>query len=209
MNGYFDFNGADKQQSFELIPAGTIVPLVMVVKPGGIGDGGWLTASKRSDAMMLNCEFTVTDGPYVKRKIFQYMVVSGGSLNEKGESKAGAITRATLRSMLESARNIMPDDMSNAAMDKRRAATWQDFNGLCFVAEVGVEKGTDGYQDKNRIKMVITPNMKEYSPAPQVSTPNPFPAAAQAPASAPAWSQGAATPPPPAASANPAPAWAR
>lgn len=205
MNGYLDFNGADKQQSFELIPNGTIVPLVMVVKPGGAGDEGWLKSSKSSDAMMLNCEFTVTEGPFAKRKIFQYMVVSGGKQNEKGESIAGGITRATLRAMLEGARNIKPDDMSDTAVAKRRIAGWQDFNGLCFVAKVGIEKGQNGYQDKNKIQEVITPDMKEYSPAPQVAAP----VAAQAPqtASAPATAWG--TPPPPAASANPAPSWAR
>ena len=201
MNGLFDFNSAERQQSFELIPAGTIVPLIMVIKPGGSGDGGWLTASKNSDAMMLNCEFTVTEGSFAKRKVFQYMVLSGGKQNDKGESIAGNITRSTLRAMLESARGILPEDMSDTAVNKRRIAGWQDFNGLCFVAKIGVEKGQGGYQDKNKIQAVITPDMKDYAPAPQVAAPTPA-------AAAPSWGSEMA-PPPPAASSNPVPAWAR
>ena len=38
----YDFNGADRQSSgFDPIPAGTIVPLTMSIRPGGAGDGGW------------------------------------------------------------------------------------------------------------------------------------------------------------------------
>lgn len=203
MNGYMDFNTAGPQQSFELIPANTIVSLVMVIKPGGVGDGGWFTASKNSDVQMLNCEFTVTEGPYAKRRIFQYMVVSGGKQDDKGNSIAGNISRNTLRAMLESARNIMPDDMNDTAVAKRRLAGWQDFHGLCFIAKIGIEKGKDGYQDKNKILTVITPDMKEYSPVPQVMASSPAPSS-----SAPAWGQ-ASAPPPPAAANNPAPAWAR
>lgn len=37
----YDFNGADRQSSgFDPIPAGTIVPLTMSIRPGGAGDAG-------------------------------------------------------------------------------------------------------------------------------------------------------------------------
>lgn len=90
----YDFNGADRQSSgFDPIPAGTIVPLTMSIRPGGAGDGGWFKQSQSSDALMLDCEFVVSEGPYVKRKIWQFLIVSGGKLNERGESTAGNITR--------------------------------------------------------------------------------------------------------------------
>lgn len=211
MNG-FDFNCADQQHTFEIIPAGAIVPVSMSIKPGGCGDGGWFTASKNSDVQMLNCEFTVTEGPYARRKIFQYMVLSGGKQNEKGESIAGGISRATLRAMLESARNVRPDDMGEAAVTKRRISGWQDFNGLCFAVKVGVEKGKDGYPGKNKIQVVLTPDMEDYA---QVQTPTGSSGSAGSSAptsSAPAWvaphpSSGSGTPPP--TTGNPAPAWAQ
>ena len=202
MNNYLDFNEADQQQIFDLIPAGTVVSFMMAIKPGGVGEGGWFTASKTSDAVMLSCEFTVTEGPYAKRKFWQYLVLSGGKLNDKGESIAAGISRSMLRAMLESARNVKPDDMSDAAVAKRRTAGWHDFNGLCFLARLGVEKGQNGYQDKNRIQSVITPDMKEYAQPPQVAAP----AADPAPAGAPSWGN---PPPPPAANSTPVPSWAR
>ena len=200
-----DFNGADRQ--FDLIPDNTIVPLIMHIKPGGQGDGGWLRPSQNSDALMLECELTVLEGPFARRKIFQYMVVSGGSLNEKGESKAGNITRSNLRAILESARNIKPDDMSPEAAQKRCCpGGYADFNGICFVAKLGIEKGQNGYNDKNKIKTVITPDMEGYAPIQQQAAP----AAAATPP--PAWGapqQAQGQMPPPAAASNPVPSWAR
>ncbi len=133
----YDFNGADRQSSgFDPIPAGTIVPLTMSIRPGGAGDGGWFKQSQSSDALMLDCEFVVSEGPYAKRKIWQFLIVSGGKLNERGESTAGNITRATLRAILESARGIRPDDMGESAQAARRIDGWQDFCGLTFIAKL-------------------------------------------------------------------------
>jgi hypothetical protein len=41
----FDFNTADKQRSVDVIPAGTICTLQLTIRPGGVGDGGWLKRS--------------------------------------------------------------------------------------------------------------------------------------------------------------------
>lgn len=163
----FDFNQADKQQGgFDLIPAGTVARVVMNIRPGGAGDGGWFKASQSSDAMMLDCEFIITEGPFAKRKIWQYMVVSGGKQNEKGESIAAGISRASLRAILESARGIDPDDHSDKAIAARRTNGWQDFQGIEFWAKLGVEKDKTGqYQDKNKIATIITPDMKDYGGA--------------------------------------------
>lgn len=230
----FNFNTAEKQAGGELIPDGVIVPVVMNIRPGGVGEGGWLTSSKSSDAEMLDCELTVCDGPYTKRKIFTYMTVSGGKLNDKGESIGGNITRSTLRAILESARNINPNDMSEAADEKRRVMGFGDFNGVVFLMKVGIEKDKTGqYSDKNKIKAIITPDMKQYAegftkekpseapqqgpafgggfaPASQPAAAPAFGGAAAASAQAPAFG-GGATPPPvqPSENSNPVPAWAK
>lgn len=230
----FNFNTAEKQSGGELIPDGVIVPVVMNIRPGGVGEGGWLTSSKSSDAEMLDCELTVCDGPYTKRKIFTYMTVSGGKLNDKGESMGGNITRSTLRAILESARNINPNDMSEAAIEKRRVMGFGDFNGVVFLMKVGIEKDKTGqYSDKNKVKAIITPDMKQYAegftkekpseapqqgpafgggfaPASQHAAAPAFGGAAAASAQAPAFG-GGATPPPvqPSENSNPVPAWAK
>ena len=161
----FDFNNADRQNNgFDLIPRGFIVPVAMMIRAGGAGEGGWLRPSNSSDAEMLDCEFKITEGRYANRKIWQMLVVSGGSLDERGESKGGKITRATLRAALESARNIMPDDMSDTARQARCINGWEDFCGLTFLAQIGVQKDKTGnYPDKNTIMKVITPDMKDYA----------------------------------------------
>ena len=199
MSNFFDYNDADRQ--FDLIPDNTVAPMIMHIKPGGQGDGGWLRPSQNSDAMMLECEFVVLEGPFARRKIFQFMVVSGGKQNEKGESIAGGITRSNIRAMLESARNVRPDDMSPEATQKRCCpGGWADLEGLCFVAKIGIEKGQNGYNDKNKIKAVITPDMKDYAPVQgQYAAPQ-------------AQIQDHVQMPPPrsaAASSNPTPSWAR
>ena len=207
-----DFNTASKQNTYDLIPADTVFPVVMRIKPGGVGEGGWLTASKNTDAQMLNCEFTVLEGEYTGRKFFQYFVVSGGTLNEKGESKAANITRQTLRGILESSRNVNPDDMSDAAINKRKVNGYEDFNGICFICRIGIQKGTGNFSDQNRIKVAVTQGDEGYFPpreafiaqgAPSGSAPS-----SPAPSSAPSW---ASSPPPPPVqgSASQAPAWAR
>ena len=40
----------------------------------------------RSDVKLLDCEFTVVEGPYARRKFWQMFTVSGGKLDDKGQS---------------------------------------------------------------------------------------------------------------------------
>ena len=218
----FDFNTAERQQNgFDLIPANTILPLVMNIRPGGAGEQGWFRPSQSSDAMLLDCEFTVESGPYAKRKVWQMFTMSGGKLDDHGESMGGKISRQALRAILESARNIHPDDMSDTGMAARRIEGWKDFNGLVFWAKIGVEKDKTGqYQDKNKIICVITPDMKEYGkmtepepaqskPAAQgwgASAPSAPAGGYQASQAAPSWQQ---PPVQPSERADPRPAWAR
>ena len=73
MSLWNDFNNAEDQQSFDVIPKGTIARVRMTIKPGGIDDasqgwtGGYATQSAMTGSVYLNCEFVVTDGPYAKR----------------------------------------------------------------------------------------------------------------------------------------------
>ena len=65
----YDFNDAESNTG-ELIPKGTIAPVVMTIRPGKAGHGGWLTQSKNSDYQYLDCEFTITEGPHKNRKFW-------------------------------------------------------------------------------------------------------------------------------------------
>ncbi len=188
---FFDFNDADQQRSGELIPDKIICKIQMTIRPGAAGPEGWLTPSNSSDAEYLNCEYTILEGPFANRKFWGNLVVSGGKQNDKGQSIAGEITRATLRAMLESSRNIQPSDMSDAACVKRRVESYSEFDGMIFIGKIGIEKGKDGYQDKNKLSVVITPDKKEYQTVMNGGTVSP----ASAPAglgNVPPWASGPA-----------------
>lgn len=193
MAGY-DFNDANQQQFGALIPNGTLCKLMMVIRPGAAGPDGWLTASNDSDVLYLNCEFTVLDGPFARRKLWQNLTVTSGKVNDKGQSIGGEITRSTLRAVLESARNILPSDMSERAMMARKINGYQDLNRVVFAAKIGVEKGQNNYPDKNKVSTVITPDKKEYQQV--MSGGSGCAPAQQAPSPAPSWAgeQGAPQP---------------
>jgi len=170
----FDYSEAPPPREFELIPSPTIAAVMMQLRPGGVGEDGMLKRSKDGGCEMLDAVFTVGDGPFARRKFFGNMVFAGTT---DGHAKAAEITRSTLRSILESARGIMPDDMSPQAR-AARTASLKDFNGIVFVAKIGIEKGGprndgkgDKYDDKNILAAVITPDKKEWH---SVEQPPPF-----------------------------------
>ena len=163
MNDYdFNFNGADNQQDeFGLIPDKTIAKIIMVIRSD---EEDALTQSKTSEAKMLNCEFMVISGKFENRKFWQNMVVSGGKQDKNGNSIAGNITRSTLRAILESSRNIKSDDASKNAVSARQVSSFWDFNEMEFVGKIKIKKAkkNSGYDDKNELAVVITPDKPEY-----------------------------------------------
>jgi hypothetical protein len=169
MNSY-DFNDADTQRNFDVIPHGTIATVRMTVRPGSAGEGGWLRRSKDGGSEALDCEFVVLDGPFAKRKFWTLFTIAGTT---PGHGEAANISAGKLRAMLESARGIKPDDTSDAAKQARRIGSYGDLNGLSFIARVGVEPPQNGYKAKNRLDHVVTPDEKAWHPVTQepVATP--------------------------------------
>ncbi len=117
-----DFNDAEAQQSgFDLIPRGISVPVRMTIKPGGHDDhtqgwtGGYATQSFDTGAVYLACEFVVTDGPFAKRQMWSNV----GLLSPKGPTW-GQMGRSFIRAVLNSARNVQPQDNSPQAAAARR-----------------------------------------------------------------------------------------
>lgn len=160
---YFDFNDAEQQQSFDLIPRGTLARVRMSIKPGGFDDhsqgwtGGWATQSFDSGAIYLACEGVVMEGTFAKRKVWWNI----GLHSAKGPTW-GNMGRTFLRAALNSARNIHPADNTPAAQAARRIAGFGDLDGLEFAARFDIEKDAKG-EDKNTIKSVIEPDHKDYA----------------------------------------------
>jgi hypothetical protein len=170
MSTNFDFNDAGEQRNLDVIPAGTICTVQLSIRPGGAGEGGWLKDSADGASKGLDCECTVVDGPYAKRKIWHRFTLEGTT---QGHAEAGEISRNTLRAILESARGIRRDDKSEAAQAARKVTSWADFDGIRFVARLGVRPPKDGYRAKSTIDEVITPERKEWVKPEQVAKPAP------------------------------------
>jgi hypothetical protein len=170
----YDYSTAPPSRDFELIPAGTVATVLMRIRAGGAGEDGWLKRSKEGDYEMLDCEFVLVDGPYSRRKFWGNLVLEGTTA---GHAQAAEISRGVLRSILESARNIRPDDLSDQAR-ARRVASLKDFDNIPFIARIGIEKGKpkkdspgENWPDKNILAGIITPDKKGWHP---VEQPPPF-----------------------------------
>jgi len=196
---FFDLNEAEASTgatSGEPIPDGTVARAVLAIRPGGAGDGGWCKTSKAGD-LMLDCEFTLADGPFARRKVWTNMMVTGSE-------KAVAITKRHLRAIVEGHHGLRPDDLSEAAQAKRRVQI-ADLTGMECCILIGIET-QPGYAPKNTLKAVIAPGEGKFigkaasaplGEAPQARPANvaPFaappasaaPAPAQSPAGRPAW----------------------
>ncbi len=162
MPAWNDFNDADAQNNFDLIPKGVVAPVRMTIKPGGLDDhiqgwtGGYATRAKESDAVYLNCEFVVMQGEFAKRKIWSLI----GLYSPKGADWAN-MGRAFIRGILNSANGLSDKDTTPRAMDARRIRGFADLDGIEFLAKIDVEKDQND-QPKNVIKFAVTPDHKEY-----------------------------------------------
>lgn len=158
-----DFNSADDQSGFDVIPKGTLAKVRMTIKPGGHDDasqgwtGGWATRSNTTGAVYLNCEFVVLEGKYARRKIWSLI----GLYSAKGPDWAN-IGRAFIKGILNSSRGVFNKDNSPAAQNARRINGLGDLDGVEFAARIDIEKEQNG-DDKNVIKLAITPDNKEYA----------------------------------------------
>lgn len=166
----FDMNEVQPQQAGDLIPDGTFAKVVMTLRKGGVDgngevDRGLLKASNQpgSDVLMLDAEFTVAEGPHVRRKFWQAFTVQGGKLDEQGQSIGWKISKSTFRAMIDSALGLAPEDMSEAAKAKRVLRGLADLDGISFVAKIIVEPSRNpAYKDANKLDYVVLPSAPEW-----------------------------------------------
>jgi hypothetical protein len=183
----YDFNTASEQRSFDVIPDRTIAVVQLNIRPGDAGENGLLKRSKNGQAEGLDCELIVVGGPHDKRKFWDWMTIGGATDNY---AMAADISRQKLRAIIESARGIKPSDVSEAAK-KARVVDYADFDGIRFVAQIGVEPAKGDYRAKNFLAQVVTPDRKEWQPVDQVTKPTPASAGEKASSAIvkPAWAQ--------------------
>ena len=173
----YDLNDAE-QQGGSVIPA-DLYWLTAKVKPGGASDDYNLRRSKNGALEMLELEMTVVGGPHAGARFWEMMPLNyvDGSCPDQAQvnryKAAVRMGKAKLRAIIESARQIDPDDASEQAQQQRRLADLNDLNGLTCFAQVDVREQS-GYRPKNYIDYVITPKMPEWPNGGQPTAVAPF-----------------------------------
>ena len=164
MTTWQNFNDADTQSSYDLIPAKTLAKVRMTLKPGGVDNahlgwtGGYATRNLDTGSAYLSAEFVILDGPFAKRKVWSMI----GLHSEKGPEWAN-MGRAFVRALLNSARGIQPQDQSPQAQQARCIQSFADLDGIEFVARIDIDKGQRGGDERNVIRTAIEPNHKDYA----------------------------------------------
>jgi hypothetical protein len=165
-----DLNDAEPQISTDLIPDGSFVKVLLNLRPGGVDgmtsiDARLLKKSAQpgSDVLLLDCEFTVIEGPHAKRKFWQAFTVYGGKLDDKGQSLGWQISKRTIRGIIESAFGIDPKDESPDARARRSLPGLKALDGLVFVAKIRIETQRDGQGEQNRLDIAVTPDQPEWA----------------------------------------------
>lgn len=139
-----DFSqGAGVQSPTSLMPNGQLAWAIVHVKG--------LRSNATTGSRSLELELTLDDNqPFARKKIWPYVADPFHAGNSEAYRQMGmlAITR-----MLECGKQAGPN---NPAAYKLNA--FEELNGLRIAIKIGIEKGTDGYEDKNKVAEYLTPN---------------------------------------------------
>jgi len=164
-------NFSDASGGFNsLIPDNPSVIVQMSVIGGGAGQHGELSRAT-TGTEMLKCKFVVLSGEHAQKVFYNNFIV------DPTKERATAISHGKLKSILDSAFNIDPKDVTSAEARARRDRDYKDFDGLRFIAVAGIEaekiENGNTYPPKNVLAGVITndhPDWGKYGPIAQVQS---------------------------------------
>jgi hypothetical protein len=182
----------------ELIPGGTLAWGIITVKGINIGKP---KDDKPFGSRYAECELTICDGQYTRRKVFTNV---GDPTYEHNSEEYKKMGYGALSRMLESSGLVnVQDPQSYSKVNGQSFDTlmaWLDGKRIAF--KVKLSKGTQGYPDKNEVGEYLSPNpisssFKDFQKLMQQAN---MPAvAAPAAAPAPSWGAGSGTSAPAAA----------
>jgi hypothetical protein len=160
MTRWNNFNDAEEQMSYELIPHKTIAKVRLMLKKGNyVTDefkDGWATLSKAGSSVYLACEFVILSGEYENRKVW-----SNIGLHSDNSPKFAQMGRTMIKAILDSAHSLHPTDKSPKAEKLRIIKSFADLDNLICVAEITINDKGD--KPRNEIKTIITPDHARYS----------------------------------------------
>ena len=160
MSKWNNFNDAQDQMSYELIPHKTIAKVRLLLKKGNHTTKEWpdgyATKSKAGTSVYLACEFVILGGEYENRKVWSKI-----GLHSDNSPLYAEIGRSTIKAILNSAHGLHKADKSPEAEKQRQIKSFADLDNLICVAEIIIQ--TSGDQPRNEIKTIITPDHAKYS----------------------------------------------
>ena len=160
MSKWNNFNDAEDQMSYELIPHKTIAKVRLLIKKGNHvtkeWPDGWATKSKSGSCVYLACEFVILSGEYENRKVW-----SNIGLHSDNSPLYAEIGRSMIRAILNSANSLHSKDKSPEAEKQRQIKSFADLDNLVCLAEITIND--KGYKPRNEIKTILTPDHAEYS----------------------------------------------
>jgi hypothetical protein len=144
-----DFSGgAGQGTNNDLIPNGQLAFAILTIK--GIKN------NSNTGSRSVECELTIDAGqPYAKKKIWPYIGDPFHNGNSEGHRQMGmvAVTR-----ILECGKGAGPNNKAGYNIND-----FSDLNGLRVAIKIGIEAGSDGYDDKNKVADWLTPNPESQS----------------------------------------------
>lgn len=140
---YMDFSGtAGMGGDFDVIPNGQLAFAILSVR--GV-------KATNSGGAYIDCELTIDEGqPYAGRKVWEMIGDPNNSGNSEKYRQMGSIA---ITRILEAGRGAGPNNP-----DGYKIANYEQLSGLRVAIKVGIEPGTNGHDDKNRVKDFLTPN---------------------------------------------------
>jgi hypothetical protein len=128
----------------------------------GDGTDGVLSPTRAGDAEALKGELTVLEGEYAKRNLSAFWLVIGSTDGQKSMAKRNLVL---LKRIIASAKYLDLNDKSPDTLAKYKME-FRDFDGLRFLAEIGIEAGKNGFEDKNIITRAITRDSPQWGGRP-------------------------------------------
>jgi hypothetical protein len=160
MSKWNNFNDAEDQMSYELIPHKTIAKVRLLLKKGNHTTKEWpdgyATKSKAGTSVHLACEFVVLSGQYENRKIWSKI-----GLHSDNSPLYAEIGRSMIKAILNSAHSLHSKDKSPEAEKQRKIKSFADLDNLICIAEITINDKGD--KPSNEIRTIITPDHAKYS----------------------------------------------
>lgn len=154
-----DFGGEEIPEGGgnELIPDGTLAWALVKVRPHNLDHGLVLVPSKSSESKYLDLELTILEGPYARRKIWDKIGI-------EGSEKWVMMGRQRIRHIIQvgTEMSAFPASHPNYLLGTRSQTSgemvFMELDELRCAIKVGIEKGKDGYGDKNTVRQYLSPN---------------------------------------------------